>query len=260
MRLKFLLTDFFIKVSFFFTELADFFHSLPVVFLKARDLIELNNRQYSKDYVVENWQASEQTGLSSSEERFCRDYGFAGARALVIGCGPGREAIALAKSGFQVKAIDSSLPMLDACARNSEAVGVKVELVPLSLFELDKIELAFDLVFIGGNYGLIPTRQLRRKVLLMIKDILKPNAAVYLSFTAYKPSKYSGAGYLFYKILGRLCLGNTKVEKGDLILGTGEFHHCFDSAEAVIREAGSAGFLVEDMDKEENALFLKVRS
>jgi SAM-dependent methyltransferase len=257
---KFLLTDLFIKISFLFSEISDFFHSLPVVFLKPRDLIELNNRQYSKAYVAENWDKSADNGLSASEERFCRDYGFAGGLALVIGCGPGREAIALAKSGFKVTALDSSVPMIDAAARNIGEAKLKVELLTLNLYELNRINSTFDLVFLGVNFGMVPTKELRCKVLVSIRKILKPTGAVYLSFALCSPPKYAGLRHYFYKTISYLVLGNTKVEKGDFILGTGEFYHYFDSVETVIQEISSAGFLVEDMEKEENALFLKARS
>jgi SAM-dependent methyltransferase len=259
-RVKFFLTDIFIRISFLFSELADFFHCLPVAFLKPRDLVELNNRQYSKDYVAENWDKTSDTGLSSSEKRFCRDYGFGEGQVLVIGCGAGREAVVLAKLGFKVTAFDSSIPMLDAAARNIEEAKLKVDLLPLSLYEINRINSVFDLVFLGANYGMIPSRELRQQVLISIKNILKPTAAVYLSFAKYSPSKYAGLRYCLYKAISYLFFGNIKVEKGDVILGTGEFYHYFDSAETVIREISAAGFSVEDMEQQENALFLKARS
>ena len=258
--IKFFISRFFIKISFFCSELADFFHSLPVALLKPNELIELNNRFYSKPYVIENWNQSKDGGLSPSEEQFIKNYGFKGSGVLVIGCGGGRESIVLAARGFQVKAIDSSLGMLDVAAKNIQAAQVKMSLVHLSLYEIDRVESSFDLVFLGINYGIIPTRKLRREVLVKIRKILKPNGTVYLSFMEDKPSKYARLRASFYKLIAYLVFGNRDLEVGDFILGTGEFYHYFDSIDTVIKEVELAGFLFDDLNKDENALFLKARS
>jgi 2-polyprenyl-3-methyl-5-hydroxy-6-metoxy-1,4-benzoquinol methylase len=256
---RFFLTEVLIKISFLFSELSDFFHSLPVAVLKPSDLIEINNRHYSNLRVIENWEQNTGIGLSPSEKLFCEKYGSPGLKILVIGCGPGRESIVLARQGFQVTAIDSSLPMLEAARRNTEAARVKVDLRALSLYDIGRIEQSFDMIFLGVNYGMIPTCLLRRDVLLSVKKILKPSGALLLSFTGYEPSKYYWFRYFFYKIISFLVCGNIKVEKGDFIFGTGEFHHCFDSIDTVIKEAVSAGFFVDVIQNEENTLFLKAR-
>lgn len=259
MNIKYLFTRLSIKLSFFFLELSDFFHSLPIVFLSPAELAKLNNNHYQKHYIVEKWEESGDFVLSPGEEQFIKKYGFEEARALVIGSGAGRESIALAKLGFQVKAIDSSLPMLGAAARNIGKAGARVDLINLSLYEISSLGAAFDMIFLGGNYGMIPTRELRQKALSEIKKRLKSGGVVYLEFREYELSKYAGLRYALYKIIAYLIFGNRQVEPGDFILGTGEFYHYFDAMSTLIKEAQGAGFAVDEFNREENALFLKAR-
>ncbi len=68
------LTGFFLKISYFFSEVSDFFHSLPLVFLKTKDLIELNERHYRKEYILQNWEAGVNAGLFPPEEAFIRKF------------------------------------------------------------------------------------------------------------------------------------------------------------------------------------------
>ncbi|MFH0828202.1 MAG: class I SAM-dependent methyltransferase [Candidatus Omnitrophota bacterium] len=259
MSIKYFFTRLSIKFSFFFLEVSDFFHSFPIVFLNPAELAKLNNSHYQKPYIVEKWEENGDFVLSPGEEQFIKKYGFEGARALVIGSGAGRESIALAKLGFQVKAIDSSLSMLEAAARNIEKSGVRVDLLHLSLYEICRLGGDFDMVFLGGNYGMIPTRKFRQKALSEIKKRLKPGGIVYLEFRGYEPSKYAGFRYALYKIIAYLILGNRQVEPGDFILGTGEFYHYFGSMDTVIKEAQGAGFAVDKFNWEEDALFLKAQ-
>jgi len=254
---RFFLTRVFIKISFLFLELSDFFHSLPVAVLKPADLIEITKRHYAKAYIVEGWIDNVCMGLSSAEEIFCGKYGSAGSKALVVGCGPGRESIVLARRGFEVTAIDSSLPMIEAARGKIGAAGVNVDLRLLSLYDIGGMEQRFDMIFFGVNYGMIPTRALRREALRAAKKILKPSGALYLCFSEYEPSKYAGLKYFLYKTISYIVFGNRTVEKGDLMCGPGEFHHCFDSIDDLTKEIGSAGLLVDAALEEENALFLK---
>ncbi len=259
MNIKYFFTRLSIKLSFFFLELSDFFHSFPTVFLSPAELAKLNSLHYRKPYIVEKWEENKDFVLSPGEEQFIKQYGFRGARALVMGSGVGRESIALAKLGFQVKAIDASLPMLEAAARNIGKAGGKVDLIHLSLYEISSLGVDFDMIFLGGNYGMIPTRKLRQKALSEIKKRLKPGGVVYLEFMEYEPSKYAGLRYALYKIIAYLIFGNRQVEPGDFILGTGEFYHYFGSRDTVIKEAQGAGFAVEEFNREEGVLFLKAR-
>lgn len=259
MKIKYFFTKLSIKFSFFFLEVSDFFHSFPAAFLSPAELAELNSSHYQKPYIVERWEGNRDFVLSPGEGQFIKKYGFEGARALVIGSGAGRESIALAKLGFQVKAMDSSLPMIEAAARNLGKAGVGVDLIHLSLYDIGSLDADFDVIFLGGNYGMIPTRKLRRNVLGGIKNKLKPGGVVYLEFREYEPSKYAGFRYALYKIIAYLIFGNRQVEPGDVILGTGEFYHYFDSMAAVIKEAEGAGFSVDEFIREEGALFMKAR-
>ena len=125
-------------------------------------------------------------GLDEEErllvEQFMRRRG----RVLIIGCGAGREAFALAELGFQVVGIDVASGMIAEAKRHAQTSGRNIHFEVKSATTLDYPSNSFEYVLLSaGVYSYIPTRQLRINTLRKINDLLTPNGILFLS-TLYK--------------------------------------------------------------------------
>ncbi|XEC94192.1 class I SAM-dependent methyltransferase [Paenibacillus tarimensis] len=93
-------------------------------------------------------------------------------KALDLGCGPGRNAIFLAKSGFDVDAVDYSEEAIHWAQERADALGISVRFICKSVFELDVLE-QYDFVYDSGcMHHLLPHR--RVQYIAMIRKGLKP--------------------------------------------------------------------------------------
>ena len=94
-----------------------------------------------------------------------------GARALDLGCGPGRNAVWLAQQGYRVDAVDLSPAALDWGRERAEEAGVEVGFVQADIFTWPAEPAPYDLVFDSGCYHHLPPhrrishRQLLERVL-----------------------------------------------------------------------------------------------
>lgn len=103
-------------------------------------------------------------------------------RALVIGCGAGREAIALAKRGFAVTAIDISDRMISS-ARELTApldIGISFEVADVRSFAGDRER--FDFIFVSAAIAEhIPSRNERIRFYRSIRRLMTDAGGVHLS-------------------------------------------------------------------------------
>ena len=84
-------------------------------------------------------------------------------RAIDIGCGAGRNAIPLARQGWEVLGTDLSLPMLAAAKARAGLEQARVELVLAPMDALPAPDGAFDLVVAHGIWNLArSTAEFRR--------------------------------------------------------------------------------------------------
>jgi ubiquinone/menaquinone biosynthesis C-methylase UbiE len=103
-----------------------------------------------------------------------------GKRVLDLGCGAGHNAIALARAGAKVIAVDESSDQVADARAAAEAAGVKIELHHAPLAELafiraDTIDAAVS------AYGLAAVEDLDR-VFRQVDRVLRPEHHVVLSF------------------------------------------------------------------------------
>jgi len=80
----------------------------------------------------------------------------AGARALDLGCGSGRNAVWLAGQGYQVDALDLSATALDWGREHAAESGVEVNFVRANIFDWDLPDAPYDLVFDSGCFHHLP--------------------------------------------------------------------------------------------------------
>lgn len=110
------------------------------------------------------------------------------AKILDVGCGTGREAIAFAKTGFDVTGIDISPNMITKAIENAKKEGLNIDFKAQSVVDIAYPAKSFDYVlFSRAVYSYIPTKKLRVKMLKKIRDILKSDGMLF--FTAYYKDK-----------------------------------------------------------------------
>ena len=75
------------------------------------------------------------------------------ARILDLGCGPGTDALALARSGYSITAVDWSAAMVEEARRSVDASGVgrQVDVRHLGIQHLDRLPETFDAAY--SNFG-----------------------------------------------------------------------------------------------------------
>jgi SAM-dependent methyltransferase len=102
-----------------------------------------------------------------------------GARILDLGCGTGRNAVALAQAGAKVLAVDPSADLLGAARERAEAAEVRVELHQAELAELaflrsDSIDAAISVMALASVDDLA-------RVFRQVHRVLKPEAPLVCS-------------------------------------------------------------------------------
>ena len=102
-----------------------------------------------------------------------------GARILDLGCGTGRNAVALAQAGAKVLAVDPSAELLAAARERAEAAEVRVELHQAELAELaflrsDSIDAAISVMALASTDDLA-------RVFRQVHRVLKPEAPLVCS-------------------------------------------------------------------------------
>ena len=78
--------------------------------------------------------------------------------ALDLGCGPGRNAIWLARQGWQVTGVDASAVGLEQARQRAAEAGVTIETVQADLLTYGPLASAFDLVVLANVHLVEPER------------------------------------------------------------------------------------------------------
>jgi len=103
-------------------------------------------------------------------------------RALDLGCGAGRNAVPLARQGWEVVGTDLSWPMLCAAAERARAEGV-ADRMGLLLAPMDQIpaaDSAFDLVIAHGIVNLARSTAEFRRALAELARVARPAAGLFV--------------------------------------------------------------------------------
>ena len=105
-----------------------------------------------------------------------------GSRILVVGCGAGREAVALAERGFRVTGIDFVEPLVHEARRHATEAGVTATFVATTAEELaDRTPASFDAILSTAPvYEQIPGRARRGRFLHALARLAAPGALIVL--------------------------------------------------------------------------------
>ncbi|MGG0187610.1 SAM-dependent methyltransferase [Bacillus rhizoplanae] len=94
-------------------------------------------------------------------------------KVLELGCGPGRNALYLAKTGCEVDAVDLSEEGIKWGEERAAEQGVSVRFICKSIFDL-QVENQYDFVYDSGCLHHIPPHR-RIHYVELVKQALKPN-------------------------------------------------------------------------------------
>jgi SAM-dependent methyltransferase len=158
-----------------------------------------------------------------------------GARvALDLGCGAGRNAIPLARTGWQIIGTDNSRPMLEAAAgrRDSAALGEHVGLIHAEMDATPVRDAFADLIIAHGIWNLAASGEQFRRAVREAARAAKPGAGLFLftfSRNTLPPHLLPVAGetFVFTEFAGE--------------------PQCFLTREQVLEELAGGGFEPDDV-------------
>jgi SAM-dependent methyltransferase len=191
------------------------------------------------DFESENFNVYQ--GLWRWEADAFAEHFIPGNKILVAGVGGGREAIALARLGYQVTGFDFSPSLIDAGRKNVAKAGFSVQML-LSAPDSVPEELGqYDAMLIGrGFYHHIPSRKRRVRFLDLCHKHIKTDAPVIISdfFTRQESSKYYSRTKAIADCFRKRRSDGGNVEIGDWLTNT--FQHAFtrEEIEGELIEAG----------------------
>ena len=225
-----------IYMAQFLLQLGELIQSLPVAVMRPDDLIKFSRMSYAKHQKVDRW--SEDTyvdsGLSIDELDMLKDIPEKTGNLLLLGVGGGREAIPLARMGFQVTGVDFVEAMVSRAQDNAAQRGLKIDGLVQEISQLDVPADTYDLIWLSRSmYSCVPTRSRRVKMVQSISRSLKKGGFFLCQFhwdTGHHPSRL---GTLIRRLIAVGTLGNLSDEEGDILWLKHEFIHVFSSEESV---------------------------
>jgi SAM-dependent methyltransferase len=196
---------------------------------------------------VEGWSedALLDSGLSSSELDLVAAVSDTTGNLLLLGVGGGREAIPLARMGFQVTGVDYVPAMVDRAIESASRRGLKIEGLVQEISQLDVPAGAYDVVWLSrAMYSCVPTRARRVEMVRRIARALKPGGWLLCQFHWCPSPRPSGRGRFLRRLFAACTLGNLTYEAGDTMWLNVEFVHQFSSEEAIRSELEESGLSV----------------
>lgn len=166
-----------------------------------------------------------------------------GMNVLVIGCGSGRDLIALAERGCHMTGIDPAGAALLVGQRALQQRQLSATLVE-GFFEDTPLVGTFDVVlFSYYAYALVPESRRRIDALHKAAALLRPGGSILISYR-YSPSRAQGLLIKCSSVMGALCRSDWRLEDGDVVSVMREdvvfYRHYFGDGD-LEKEAAAAG-------------------
>jgi SAM-dependent methyltransferase len=184
--------------------------------------------------------------LQAWERDFYKRHLFRGERALLIGCGSGRDLVGIANLGLQVDGVD---PVAQA-TRMAQKLAAEHRLearIDVARIEDYVVPGRYDaFVFSWFCYALIPESHTRVAVLRGLADHLNPGGRVLLSHV-YNPNRPSRRAFALLRRVQQVFVSDWQLEYGDLIDYGGQYAHAF-ALDEVLDEAARAGLSARRSD------------
>lgn len=211
----------------------------------GRESVEANSRAH---YVA--------TGLFEVERELLTRHNLTHGNTLVLACGAGREALALAKFGVQVTAVDWSPRTIERARREAERAGLPITFAVADLHDLRYPERTFDHLWLTNRgYSYLTPRERRVGFLRQARLRLQPGGLFLVSFG---PGGTPSNHHLLKAALHRLASRFThhppfrgEYEPGDFVAEGGLLVHCFLDEAALKGEFEEGGFGIKEWRWEE---------
>jgi SAM-dependent methyltransferase len=174
-------------------------------------------------------------------------------RVLVVGCGVGREARALARAGHRVVGIDAVARCIDVARREAGREGLDAAFEVRAAQELDDELGTFDAILCSSAvYEQMPTRGWRIELLRRLGRHVTPGGVLVLC-AGWNPTRGTRDALvdLLRRIARRLWGDGFLTEPGDRLIrhlslasdaNTACFYHVFASPDEIRREIVAAGW------------------
>lgn len=221
--------------------------TLAPMVMRPDDLVAFGAESYSRPEEVAHWSSAEvlSPGLDPLENSLLEQVPVNSGQLLVLGVGGGRDAIALARLGFDVTGVDFLDVMVQTAVENAARQGVRLKGVVQEISELEMPENSYDLVWIARlMYSSVPTRKRRVKMLNRFHHALKPGGYFICTFHCDQGRRFTPWKELAKKCFALLTLGNRWYEPGDGLWSNAEFLHGFTSEAEISGEFAAGGFEV----------------
>jgi 2-polyprenyl-3-methyl-5-hydroxy-6-metoxy-1,4-benzoquinol methylase len=218
--------------------------------MRPDDLVEFSRQcYYSKKIALDYWSSDEIVagGLNSLETALLEKVPIKNGQLLLLGVGGGREAIPLARLGFEVTGLDFVPEMVEQAKQNAARNGVHLEGLVQEISQLDLPPDSYDIVWLSNRmYSCVPTRDRRIAMLQRIHKTLRPGGYFICSFHWAKRAVFPLRVELARKIFALLTSGNLWYEPGDILWHNAEFLHAFSSETDLRSEFEEGGFVAID--------------
>jgi 2-polyprenyl-3-methyl-5-hydroxy-6-metoxy-1,4-benzoquinol methylase len=226
-------------------RLGGFIQSLALMVMRPNDLVEFSRQTYAGDKVVEGFGRQDLAShiLHLDEQTLLDKLPLKKGRLLLLGVGGGREALPLAKMGFEVTGVDFVPAMVENTKKNAAQHGMRIEGLVQEISKLDVPATSYDVVWLSSAmYSCVPTRSRRVEMLQRINKALKPGGHFICQFRWATKDGTAHLWELARKLVGFLTVGNLRYEKGDMLSNNIEFIHAFSQEDKVGSEFAEGGF------------------
>jgi SAM-dependent methyltransferase len=204
---------------------------------------------------VEGWAEDSlvDSGLHADELDLLSDIPEKSGKLLLLGIGGGREALVLAKMGFQVTGVDYVPGMVERAKENAVKRGTEIEGLVQEISNLDVPAATYDVVWISRSmYSCVPTRARRVDLVRRITQALKPGGYFLCQFQRGSGEQHSAKGRFLRRVIAACSLGNLAYEEGDMLWLNVEFLHVFTSEDEIRSELEEGGLQVLRFQTEVN--------
>ncbi len=149
-------------------------------------------KRYSDTEFARAYFEGSKKGLKPFEEKLVNTYLSNSHKILVVGCGAGRETVALAKNGYTVTAIDIVPEMVKQTKKMCQEKKVTSNVLVMDASKLDFRKQTFDAVlFLNCIIDQIPNSQKRKKAITEAYRVLKSDGVcIVISNNAFYPGKH----------------------------------------------------------------------
>jgi ubiquinone/menaquinone biosynthesis C-methylase UbiE len=221
---------------------------------KVDKIFDEVKEKYLQPEELKEWSNIVEEGLTLYEEQYIKKFIDKRGKLLDIGCGGGREGIALASNGFNVYGIDLVLPMVVNAHKKSKQMKHRLHYSAMNALSLGFQNNTFNgVLMLGQVLTFIPLRKNRITALKEAFRVLKPGGKILLT-THSRNSHWKYRIYFFVKDNIRKILslfGFNTLEPGDRFATTvgnakskGKHYLHMYSLEETFEDLQAAGFKV----------------